>query len=87
MTIQTRHPSPNSSLTVGFDTADVNPVNNMLAEHMRNSSIHMCLTGGAWTLCAIVHGIRLECQDHDLVSNTVVVIASTFDFTQIVLVN
>ena len=70
-----------------LDASDINAIDNMVIKHVRDHSIHMKLADGVGTFCSIVHGIWLEGQDHDLTSNTVVVITLTFVFTQIVLIN
>ena len=87
MTIQTRHSSPSSSLTAGFDAADVDPVNDMLIEHVRDCAIGMNLADCVRTLGLVFQCIGLEGWDHDLVSHTTIMITTPFVFAQVVLVD
>ena len=59
----------------------------MVIKHAGCSSIHMNLADSAGALRAIVHGIGLECQDHDLVSHTMVVVSTLLVLAQVILID
>ena len=67
--------------------SNVDPVDDMVIRHAGHSSIHMNLADSMGTFCVIVHGIGLECWNHNLVSHNTVVVSSALVFAWVVLVN
>ena len=70
-----------------LDSANVDLINDVVAEHVRHSSVHMDLTHSAWAFCSGIHGIRLECWNHNLVSCNAVMVSSTLVFSQVILID
>ena len=75
------------SLMMGFDLSNVNAIDDMFIQHVQNCAIHMNLADGMQALGAVLQSIGFECWDHDLVSNTAVVVFMTTILGKIVLIN
>ena len=72
---------------MGLDSANVDPVDGMVIEHVGCGSIHMNMADGVRALGTVFQSIGFECQDHDLVSCATVVISTSPVLSQIVLIN
>ena len=70
-----------------LDSANVNAIDDMFIQHARNCAIHMNLADGVGTLGSIFECIGFESWDHDLVSDTVVVVFTTAILCKVILVN
>ena len=75
------------SRVTGFDSSNVNAIDDFFIEHARDGSVDMNLTDSVGAFSTIIHGIGLECWDHNLVSNTTVVVSATAVFCEIILIN
>ena len=87
MLVKLGNSSSNNGSTARFDSANVDLINNVVVEHVRDCAIHMNLADGTGTLGLVFQCIRCERWDRDLVSNTVVVVTTPFVLAQVVLMD
>ena len=71
----------------GFDSANVDPVDDMVIKHAGHSSICMNLADGVGTLGWVFECIGFEGKCHHLVSDTTVVVFTTTILCKIVLID
>ena len=81
------HKISTDGFTTRLDSTDVNAIDDMFIQHVRNCAIHMNLADGTRTLGLIFECIGFEGWDHCLVSVTAVVVLTTAILGKIVLIN
>ena len=54
------HASSNRLMT-RLDSSDVDSIDDVLVEHTRDCAVDVDLADCVWALCAIIHGVGLEC--------------------------
>ena len=72
---------------IRLDTSEINPFNDMLIAKERYSTIGVDLSDGKWANCSGTKRISLVVEDHDLITNVVVMVFTTLVFSERILIN